>query len=514
MVWITGVFGPTPASEPGRLCFPVSFIKIKWLGGLYVKKQNFKPWFMLVLVCLVLSQLAFAPVSQAAGISVIINGNQLKTDVSPYIQDGRVMVPFRALFEALGATVGWDDVNKAVTGTRNGKEIKLTINDKTAKVEGKSVELDVPATITDGRTFVPLRFVGESMGADVEWDSDSQTVKVTLDAAPAPTSTTTSASTPAAVTVSKAISIKDSYGNYVVVPSPPKRVVVCCADCAQIIYALGAADSIVGISNTTGFPPALQTKDKVGASFTPSAEKIISLKPDIFFCYGVYTKQDIVDKVKRAGIPVVMIDCYKLDTMAQDVTAVGKIFGREQAAADYVNFLNKYMNLIKDRTSKLPASQKPLVYLEGYTDYTTVGPGSGGLLMLEAAGGRNLAGDYRIPSPKVNTEWVIAKNPQFIIKSVASSVPSGYGETINPMKAARKDLMNRPGWDKIKAVKSDQVYILSNEIYTGPFMPVGIAYMAKWLHPDLFQDLDPAEILREEMTKFFGLEPDGAWACP
>ena len=470
-----------------------------------MKKKEFMRWFVLALFCLLLGQAAIAPVSQAAEISVIINGNQLTTDVAPYIQDDRVLVPFRALFEALGATVGWDGANQVVTGARDGKEIKLTIDSKTACVDGKAVELDVPATITGERTFVPLRFVGESLGAEVSWDEAAQTVKVALGAA---------SPAPPAVTISKAISIKDSHGNYVVVPSPPKRIVVCSSDVAEVIYALGAADSIVGVSDTTIFPPALQNKDKVGASFTPSAEKIISLKPDIFFCYGGFIKQDIVDKVKRAGIPVVMLDCYKLDTLEQDITTLGQILGREQAAADYSNFIFKYVNLIKDRTRNLPASQKPLVYQEGYTDYSTIGPGSGGLPMLEAAGGRNLAGDYRIPFPKVSAEWVLAKNPQFVIKAVGSSVPSGYGESVNPMASARKVLMGRPGWDKIDAVKSGRVYLLSSEIYTGPMVEVGMAYFAKWLHPDLFQDLDPAAIMREHTTRFYGLEQEGAWTYP
>ncbi|MFZ5595858.1 MAG: stalk domain-containing protein [Bacillota bacterium] len=465
-------------------------------------KKKFMRWFILAMFCLLAGQAAFAPASQAAAISVIINGNRLTTDVAPYIKDNRVLVPFRALFEALGATVGWDNVNQVVTGTRNGKEIKLTIDSKTAYVDGKAVELDVPATISNGRTFVPLRFVGESLGAEVSWDEASQTVKVSLGAASS------------AVTVSKAITIKDSHGNYVVVPSPPKRIVVCAADVAEAIYALGAADSIVGVSNTTVFPPALQNKEKVGAAFTPSAEKIISLKPDIFFGYGGFIKQDIVYKVKRAGIPVVMLDCYKLDTLEQDITTLGRILGREQAAAEYSSFILKYVNLIKSRTAGLPASQKPLVYLEGYTDYSTVGPGSGGLQMIEAAGGRNLAIDYRIPYPKVSAEWVLAKNPRFIIKAVGSSVPSGYGESVNPMATARQDLMGRPGWNKIDAVKSGRVYFLSSEIYTGPMIEVGIAYFAKWLHPDLFQDIDPAAIMREHTTRFYGLESDGAWTYP
>ncbi|HIK13233.1 MAG TPA: copper amine oxidase N-terminal domain-containing protein, partial [Oscillatoriaceae cyanobacterium M33_DOE_052] len=147
-----------------------------------MKKRGLSLFFVLTLFCLLLGQGAFAPASQAADIKVIINGNQLTADVAPYIQDERMMVPFRALFEALGAKVGWDDVNQVVTGSRGGKEIKLTIDSKTAYVDGRPVELDVPAAVTGDRTFVPLRFVAESLGAEVGWDEAGQTVKVSLGA--------------------------------------------------------------------------------------------------------------------------------------------------------------------------------------------------------------------------------------------------------------------------------------------------------------------------------------------
>ncbi|MGI6327645.1 MAG: copper amine oxidase N-terminal domain-containing protein [Dethiobacteria bacterium] len=86
------------------------------------------------------------------------------------IVDGRFLVPMRGIFEALGAVVAWDGETRTVTGTRGDITVKLTIDSKTATVNENIIELDVPATIIDGRTFVPTRFVGESLGANVSWD--------------------------------------------------------------------------------------------------------------------------------------------------------------------------------------------------------------------------------------------------------------------------------------------------------------------------------------------------------
>lgn len=94
---------------------------------------------------------------------------------------GRFVVPMRAIFEALGAGVDWDGDTGTVTGIKDDICIKLTINSKAATVNNKAVELDVPATIIDGRTYVPTRFVSEALGANVEWDGKIRMALITLE---------------------------------------------------------------------------------------------------------------------------------------------------------------------------------------------------------------------------------------------------------------------------------------------------------------------------------------------
>ncbi|MFZ5595857.1 MAG: stalk domain-containing protein [Bacillota bacterium] len=473
-------------------------------------KKN-RPFFLLLILaifCLSLGQAAFAQASQAAAISVIINGNRLTTDAAPYIRDNRVLVPFRALFEALGATVGWDNVNQVVTGTRNGKEIKLTIDSKTAYVDGKAVELDVPATISSGRTFVPLRFVGESLEAEVSWDEAGQIVKISPgEASPALP----------AVNVSKSISVKDSLGHYVVVPSPPKRIVVCNSYVAEVICALGEEGRVVGAPRDVYTMPLLNQKlagvDDVGAIFAPSAEKIIALKPDIVFGW---TSQDsnVTAKIQRSGIPVVLLDCSKINRLAKDIMVIGQILQREERANNLVDFINSNLSLVASRVGGLSAGEKPLVYWEGMSDYSTGSADSSDGMLLELAAARNVAADFRIPWPKVSPEWVLAKNPEIIIKCPGTStVSSGYGQTDDAMKKQWQDIMTRPGWKKTDAVKNGKVYVLSRRAIGGPQAVIGLLYTAKWLHPDLFQDIDPSVIHESMLKEFYGLDYKGAWVC-
>ncbi|MGN1007926.1 MAG: leucine-rich repeat protein [Butyricicoccus sp.] len=115
-------------------------------------------------------------------IHVVYNGRRISfgaTGQNPVVESGRTLVPLRAIFEAMGATVGWDDATKTVTATRGGDTIKLTLGDKTLYKNGKAVmTLDVPAKSLNGRTVVPARAVAEAFGADVGWIAAAKIVTI------------------------------------------------------------------------------------------------------------------------------------------------------------------------------------------------------------------------------------------------------------------------------------------------------------------------------------------------
>lgn len=110
--------------------------------------------------------------------SVYIDNNKLVFDVPPTIVEGRTLVPLRAIFESLGIKVSWDSDTKTVMGKGNDKIIILQVDNKTAKVNDKDVNLDVPASIINGRTLVPVRFIAESTGYAVNWEAETRSVKI------------------------------------------------------------------------------------------------------------------------------------------------------------------------------------------------------------------------------------------------------------------------------------------------------------------------------------------------
>jgi len=123
--------------------------------------------------------LAFGGPAWAADITVTVDGTLLGFDVPPVIVDGRVLVPLRVIFEAMGAPVGWDAATRTITAVRGDTTIRLEIGRRTADISGEPVALDVPAQIRDGRTLVPLRFVAEALGAAVAWDGATRSITIT-----------------------------------------------------------------------------------------------------------------------------------------------------------------------------------------------------------------------------------------------------------------------------------------------------------------------------------------------
>lgn len=117
-------------------------------------------------------------VTYANAVDLYVDTNKIETDTPPTVVDGRTLVPVRAIFEALGATVDWDGTTNTATGNRDGVVVVIQINNTTAYVNGESKALDVPAQLINNRTMVPARFISEAMGCDVTWYAGTETVGV------------------------------------------------------------------------------------------------------------------------------------------------------------------------------------------------------------------------------------------------------------------------------------------------------------------------------------------------
>lgn len=113
-------------------------------------------------------------------IAVVVRGVQLDFDSAPYIdQSNRLMVPLRAIVEAMGAQVDWNPVKRSITMHKDGHIVKFSIDSTVALINGQSKVMDTIPVIKNSRTMVPVRYVGEFLGATVNWNSEAK--KVTVD---------------------------------------------------------------------------------------------------------------------------------------------------------------------------------------------------------------------------------------------------------------------------------------------------------------------------------------------
>ena len=134
-----------------------------------------------VLIAVIMMIGMTCPITSMAddGINIIINGQVQQYDQMPVIVNGRTLVPLRGIFEALGAVVSWDDSTKTIIGVKATKSIVLQIDNTFASINNEATTLDVAPSIMNSRTMVPVRFVSEALGADVQWDGNTRTVTIT-----------------------------------------------------------------------------------------------------------------------------------------------------------------------------------------------------------------------------------------------------------------------------------------------------------------------------------------------
>lgn len=454
------------------------------------KSKTGKATFLVLILTVVLLFGQKLLAAQAADIAILVDGERLSCDVPPVIEQGRTLVPLRAIFEALGAEVAWDGKTRTITGRKGDVTVKLVVRQKTAYVNGRAITLDVPPKIVNGRTMVPLRFVGESLGARVEWDGVKRVVIVRKGSR-------------AGEDGSRWITVAEYFvtprgeveKRAVRVPCPPQRVVVLGGYPAEMIKALGVEKAVVGIDeytkSTTQWPEYVLKVPDVGRASTPSVEKIVALKPDLVI--EAFMKPELRSQLTRAGIPVFRIYGYKTELLPAEIRSLGMIFNCRARANSYAAYIEKQWNTVKERTKKLTSRQKPKVYWESsFGDWRTLGPGSGAHPLIIWAGGINIAAELGLSYPTVTPEWVAAKNPDVIIKYLkrkqAGWTIKGTKEAMQRLEKIRRQIMNRPALRHTNAVKHGRVYLISDLITCAPRGAAGEYYIAKWLHPELFKE--------------------------
>jgi len=310
----------------------------------------------------------------------------------------------------------------------------------------------------------------------------------------------------------------DANGNDVTVRLPLSRIIVLNTDVAEAVRALGAKECVVGIceriKEMSTFFPYLSEQQSVGKWSSPDIEQIIGLNPDAVFAYGQWpSTEKLEDKLIGTDIAVIRLDFYKIETLRGEMNILGYLLGAEEEARAYLEWYDRIVSEIDERVSTLSEEEKPEVFLastykieEVETEIKTYGRGSGMHGLCERAGGKNIAAEQEGTYLKVEVEWVIKQNPDVI---VGLSYEGGYEtDDESEMKSQYEGIIGLSGFETIDAVKNNRVHLIEDDVAFSPAMPIGLAYFAKWLHPDLFTDFDPQVMHQEYINKFCGIDFD------
>jgi iron complex transport system substrate-binding protein len=307
------------------------------------------------------------------------------------------------------------------------------------------------------------------------------------------------------------ITIVDNTGAAVNMTLPVERIVSIIG--TEFICALGGEDKLVGRAMLTTDEQAiipssvLDLPEVATTSFDVNLEALLELDPDL-----VIASEGLDDEMRKtmedAGVAVLedMSMAPRRETFIQNL---GKILGAEEKAAEYIAYEAQYENLVKERVATLTESDKPTVYFEWYMEWFSTGAGASYSEMIETAGGINIAADEPVENPTLSPEYVVEADPDMIVRMLTYM----DGEELEDYQTLYAELTGRPAISGLDAVEDGKVYIIKNTALVAR-RPIGLLYLAKWFHPTLFEDIDPAAVHEEMAQNFFVTSIEGVFAYP
>jgi iron complex transport system substrate-binding protein len=258
------------------------------------------------------------------------------------------------------------------------------------------------------------------------------------------------------------------------------RVVSLAPSNTEILYAIGAGDQVVGRDEFSDFPAEAKAVETVGGSMGQySTEAIVALKPDLVLAAEI-NPPELVKQLEDLGLTVYYLkNPLTLEEMYGNLETVGQLTGHD--VAEMVDSLKGRVAAVDEKIATV--TEKPVVFYEiDASDASkpfTYGPGTFGDLLIERAGGTNLASAAGIadPYPQVSLEQIVATGPDVIVLG-----DSMWGITAEAVKA-------RAGWENLGAVQQDQIFPFDDNLVSrpGPRLVDGLEQLAKLLHPELFE---------------------------
>jgi len=268
------------------------------------------------------------------------------------------------------------------------------------------------------------------------------------------------------------MNIVDGYGNEMTIEKEPEKIVTMAPSFTETIFALGAGDRIVGVTQFCNYPEEVEEIEHIGDSEGPNLEKIIGSNTDLVI--ALYLSEEEKTKLEDAGIKVLLYDPQDLDSVFDSIEMIGKVLGLESEAEELVMNMESKKDAIVKKTEK--TESKKVFYEVWHEPLMTAGPDSFINELITLANGENIAYDTESVYPEYNLELLLERNPEVYL-----TTDDGF-KTID-------DIVNRNGYENIKAVQENNIYLLHPDITTrtGPRIIDGFEMIAQAIHPEIFE---------------------------
>lgn len=277
------------------------------------------------------------------------------------------------------------------------------------------------------------------------------------------------------------------------------------------------------------FPEAEKIPLVGGASAdTFSVEKALAVHPDLAIMalsggHGPSPDSEAVKQLEAAGVAVVFVDFsnHPLSNTVPSMRLLGQALGREQQAQAFIDFYQRSLARVTDTLAQAGQLEQPTIFIDMLAGLQECcgSPGTGNFgEMIKLAGGRNIA-DGRIPGPigTLNVEYILSSDPDVYVATGVfaagqGGVTLGYSATLQQAHDSLRQAAQRPPLNELRAVRQGNVHGLWHIFYDSPEHLVAVQALAKWLHPQLFKDLDPDQTRRELYQRFMPIPASGVFA--
>jgi ABC-type Fe3+-hydroxamate transport system substrate-binding protein len=271
----------------------------------------------------------------------------------------------------------------------------------------------------------------------------------------------------------------DALGRSVFLAKAPKRVVSMAPSVTEILYALGLEDAIVAVTPYCDYPPEARHKIQLGGTH-PSAEHIVSLKPDLVLVPQDFISPDLLQSLDHVKVPVYILKGGQLEDVLTQIQTVARMFQRVKAGDELVAAMRARWNAVREQTQSL--SRPRVLYVLNSTPLQTVGPGTFIHQLIEAAGGTNIGAALSSTYPRLSLEEALAMDPEILV------FPVGTAEGIPP-----DEQQQWHRWTTVSAVKTGRFVSVPSVLVDrpGPRLVEGVEWLARAIHPEAYRTVSP-----------------------